>query len=149
MFCTVLLCFIAVGVVIPELLILPAIGLIGKVLLRTIGDIELDYHFNDESETEYSNRLNAWLSLNDCRKLWQIIAQRFNMNSKANAGSGRTVTRESVKIRKRIPFYIESNLDIITLKPKRETLIFLPDKLIIAKKRQKPERFRIPMFKYQ
>lgn len=134
MFCTVLLWFVAVGVVIPEFLILPTIGLIGKVLLRTIGDIELDYHFDDESEIEYNDRLNAWLSLNDCRKLWQIIAQRFNMNRKANAGSGRTVTRESIKIRKRPPFYIESNLDIITLKLKRETLFFLPDKLIIEKK---------------
>ena len=134
MLCTILLWFVVVGVVIPEFLIIPIIGLIGKVIFRTIGDVELDYHFNDESEIEYDDRLNAWLSLNDCHKLWQVIAQRFNMNRKANAGAGRTVTKESIKIRKRTPFYLESNLDIITLKLKRETLIFLPDKLIIAKK---------------
>ena len=134
MFCTILLWFVIVGIVIPEILILPAIGLVGKVLLRTLGDIELDYHFDDESEIEYNDRLNAWLSLNDCRKLWQVTAQRFNRNKKANSGAGRTVAKEQIKIKKRTPFYIESNLDIITLKLKRETLIFLPDKLIIAKK---------------
>ena len=134
MLCTVLMWFILAGVVFPALLILPVIGLVGKVLLRTIGDIELDYHFNDESKTEYNERLNAWFILNDCRKLWQIIAQRFNVNRKVNAGSGRTVSRECIKIRKRSPFYIETNLDIITLKLKRETLIFLPDMLIVAKK---------------
>ena len=134
LFCTILLWFAFAGIIMHEILILPIIGLIGKVLIRTIGRIDLDYCFDDESEAEYNKRLNAWLSLNNCHKLWQITTQKFIANTKANAGSGRSVGREIIKISKSEPFYINSNSDSITLKLKKETLIFLPDKLIIARK---------------
>ena len=135
MFFTVLLWFVVLGIISPAFLVLPAIGMIGKVLLRIFGKVKLDYYFDDKREIEYKNYINAWLDLNKCHKLWQVTTQRFNRNLKMNAGSGRSVSKEKIRIKKHEPFYIKTNLEeLVTIKLKGETLIFLPDKLIIVRK---------------
>ncbi len=131
-----LMWFAVLSFAIPKVLVIPAIGVIGKLLLSTVCNVNLDYHFDSENERRYNDCLQEWLRLNGCCGLWQIVGQRYNSNTKAHSGAKRTVSRKNVKIRKHKPFYIDSNLDIITLKLKKETMVFLPDKIIIVEGRK-------------
>lgn len=132
--CNVLLWFAVMGILNYTFFILPAIGLTGKIFLRILGAINLEYDFDDESKWKYNKCVDALIRLKKCHKVWQITANRINLNKKAHSGAGISSFKEIVKIKNKAPFYIKSDIPVISIKLKKETLIFLPDKLIVSRK---------------
>lgn len=120
----------------PVFIILPIIGIICKIKARRGGRVSLEYSFDAEKEEEHNRRIDAWLLLVEGDKEWQMLSEQFNSNTKVNAGAGRSLKRRICKLEKGCPFYIQTNVDVIQIKLKAETLIILPDKVFIVRKRK-------------
>ena len=133
---TILLWCVLLAFANPVFLVLPIIGVICKISARHGGRIALEYSFDAEKQDEHSRRIDAWQLLVEGEKEWQILSEQFNSNTKINAGAGRSLKRTPCKLEKGCPFYIQTNVDVIQIKLKDETLIILPDKVFIVRKRK-------------
>lgn len=114
-------------------LLVPIVGVALKVVLRRVGVIELDYSFDAEKGPEYEKKINAWLQLAESKKFWQITKEKTNLNTKKHAGAKTSVERMPCAIKKDAPFYIRANVPIVQLKLVNETMLLLPDKILIVR----------------
>lgn len=133
---TILLWGVILAFVQPVFVVLPIIGLVLKISARRGGRVNLEYSFDAEKQDEHNRRIGAWQLLVEGEKEWQILSERFNTNTKVNAGAGRSLNRTPCKLEKNCPFYIQTNVDVIQIKLKDEALIILPDKVFIVCKRK-------------
>lgn len=133
---TILLWCVILAFANPVFIILPIIGIACKIRARSAGRVSLEYSFDAEKQDEHSRRIDAWQLLVEGEKEWQILSEQFNSNTKVNAGAGRSLKRAICKLEKGCPFYIQTNVDVIQIKLKDETLIILPDKVFIVRKRK-------------
>jgi len=117
----------------PPFFLLPLIGVILKIILHTNGKIDLQYMIDDDLAYKYRNKIEQWMKLNDCNKMWQVIQAAFVSNTKINAGASRNINRIPFKFTKKTPFYLSVNTEIMQMMMKKEKLIFLPDKILIIR----------------
>ena len=115
----------------PFFLVVAILGLVLKIALMKWGKIELNYELDQYAEEKHLQSYNAWISLNENKKLWQIIQQANVSNIKINAGASRNVNRSLIRFLKKPPFYISTNVDTVQIGLKKQTMIFLPDKVIV------------------
>ncbi len=120
-----------------SLIVLPVLGIVLKVLVYTIGPVNLEYSFDSERLDEYNRRIGAWELLALGRKEWQILSRESTTNQKIHAGAGSTISRAVCSIQKRHPYFIRTNVDTVTIKlAHKEELIILPDKVFFVRKRK-------------
>nr|WP_314465906.1 DUF4236 domain-containing protein [uncultured Clostridium sp.] len=117
----------------PLFIILGLIGIALKIYIHTQGKIELNYEFDVESKSKYEQKIASWKSLNSCNKLWQINQSGKVNNTKTTGGASNMVNRSLFIIGTKSPWYIKCNVEIIVLAFKTESLIVLPDKLLLIK----------------
>ena len=115
----------------PVFLVVGMFGVVLKIYIRFVGKIRLDYEFNDDYLKRHNNMTNAWIELAKSQGLWQIVQTGNVQNRKINAGASSLVSRKQVKIANKVPFYIESDTNMVQLELKNITLIFMPDKILI------------------
>lgn len=127
------LCVCLILITNPLFVILGIIGVAMKIYIHLKGRIELNYEFDTESKAEYEQKIAAWKSLNSCNKLWQINQSGKVNNVKTSGGATGAVKRSAFIINTKLPWYIKCNIEIIVLAFKTETLIILPDKLLLIK----------------
>ena len=130
---TILLWCLLLAVVNPALIVFPIIGGVLKVMARSKGAVTLEYDFDAEKEEEHNRRVGAWLILSEGDKEWQILTETHNSNTKAHAGASRSLNRVPCTIAKTSPYYLKTNVDLIQIKLKKETLLILPDKVFIIR----------------
>lgn len=118
----------------PGFFILTVAGIVGKIFLKVKGIVDLEYEMDAESEEHYTNRTSTWMSLNQCHKMWQITQQTTVSNRKVNAGAGRNINRNSIKLTNKLPYYIKTNVACVVIPLKKEKLIMLPDKILVIRK---------------
>ena len=109
------------------------IGLGLKILVRTVLCVKLEYKLDDDYKKIYDEKVYNWIKLNECDKLWQVVSESKITNKKAIAGIERNVIRKSVKIIKKKPYFLTTNVDVIQVILTKETLIVLPDKILIVR----------------
>ena len=114
-------------------LIFLGVGLILKILVRSVLRINLEYALDEENNNKYNKKVNAWLSLNKCDKLWQVVSEIKSTNKKAIAGINRNVVRKEIKVKNKAPYFLSINTEAIQIKLNKETLYILPDKLLIIR----------------
>ena len=119
---------------IPFFFVFTAIGIVGKIFLKSKGIVDLEYEMDDEITTKYTNRTNTWMSLNQCYKMWQITQQATVSNRKVNAGAGRDINRNILKFTNKLPYYLKTNVSCVVIPLKKEKLIMLPDKILLIRK---------------
>jgi len=117
----------------PALVVLPILGGILKVVARTKGAVTLEYDFDAEKGEEHNRRVGAWIILAEGDKEWQVLTETHNSNTKVHAGASRSLNRAPCKIGKTSPYYLKTNVDLIQIKLKKETLLILPDKVFIIR----------------
>lgn len=127
-----LLCFILL-IAQPVFLAVSLIGIGIKIFIHIYGKIELDYNLDEYMLDKYTKQSEAWLLLNENKKMWQIIQAATVSNQKINAGASRNINRIPISILKKIPFYLKVNIDTLQMKLRKEKLILLPDKIIIIR----------------
>lgn len=118
------------------LIILLILGVAAKIFTRFFSKYELNYEMDDFSANIYDKRKQLLLSLNSCAGLWQTISFAKVSNTKINAGAERNISRKNVRFSNKVPFYLKSNVQAVSLKLMKEKLYFLPDKILIIKGRK-------------
>lgn len=114
-------------------ILLPIVGIVMKILAHTVAVVDLEYSFDAEAEEEHARRIDAWTILAEGDKEWQIVSEQFNSNTKPHAGANRSINRIPCTIKKGCPFFIETNVDTVEIKLKKERLIILPDKVFVIR----------------
>ena len=117
----------------PAFILLPIIGGVLKVMARSKGAVNLEYDFDAEKKEEHDRRVGAWIILAEGAKEWQVLTETYNSNTKVHAGAGRSLKRVPCTIKKTSPYYLKTNVDLIQIKLKKETLLILPDKVFIIR----------------
>ncbi|WP_133016265.1 DUF4236 domain-containing protein [Clostridium cuniculi] len=126
-----ILLFLIIFSTIPGLIICPIVGLILKILILTKWRVNLDYSFEDDTYKEFENKVNAWFNLNQSEKKWQVTHEATVINKKISAGASTNIKRAPLKILKKTPYFIKSNINPILLELKKEKLFIFPDKILI------------------
>lgn len=130
---TILLWCVLLAAGSPAFILLPIIGGVLKVMARSKGAVNLEYDFDAEKEEEHDRRVGAWIILAEGAKEWQVLTETYNSNTKVHAGAGRSLNRVPCTIKKTSPYYLKTNVDLIQIKLKKETLLILPDKVFIIR----------------
>ncbi len=109
------------------------IGLFLKIYVKTKGKISIDYELDEFYIERHNKTIAAWEILNKSSSLWQILQSGDVSNQKIYAGASSLVNRKNFKIIEKAPFYLKTDIRIIQVKLHKETLVFLPDKVIVIK----------------
>ncbi len=129
---TVGICITAIlGLGFPVLFLFTAVFLALKIIIKTKGCIDLDYYIEDDQRTVVDERMNPMIKITECAKVWRIIQTSKVIDRKYASGANNTVNRTACKATTKAPFPFKTNLQIASFKTKKETLLFLPDKLFI------------------
>lgn len=117
----------------PLFFVVGIIGFLLKICIRIGMHIKLDYEMDAYYNEKYTERINTWETLNTTQSLWQILGAGNVTNKKVEAGASRTVKRKPFKLSSKVPFFLKTNLKIITLNLQKEKMIILPDKILIIR----------------
>lgn len=120
---------------VPFFIITGIVGIVLKVYVHTKMSIPMEYSFDDESRATYDNLSNIWMSLNQNSKFWQTISESA-LNKKTSGGASRGVNRITTKAINKTPFFIKSNVQPFGLRLRKQSLYFLPDKLLVISGRK-------------
>ncbi|NLK66290.1 MAG: DUF4236 domain-containing protein [Campylobacteraceae bacterium] len=110
------------------------VALLFVVLLNyveTRGIIELEYDIDEDQQDIVNGRINPMVKITECKKVWRITETSKVIDSKYAAGASSTVGRISCNATTKAPFPFRSNVKVASFKTRKETILFLPDKLFI------------------
>lgn len=122
------------GFVDPLFLIVPALGIIGLILLRR-EKICIEYEFDDFGNRRMQSLEHAMNSLMGSSKLWQVNSIQKNLSTKTNAGAAHNIRRTQVKFRKKTPFFLKTDATCYSIALKNGQIYVLPDRLVVSGKK--------------
>ena len=108
-------------------------GIVLKIFVRKNLSIPMEYNFDAESKKEHDKMIQSWKSICTAKKVWQFTSSSDVRDKKYHAGAGHTVSRQRLQISESCPGFFRSNEKFITLGLKNETVILMPDKILIIK----------------
>ena len=86
----------------------------------------------DPSVEEAFNRFTEWAqAVASSRRAWHIAASGQLYDRKYHAGASELVRRNPTTLRSSAPPFIETNVSVLSLSAGRQTLYFLPDRLLV------------------
>lgn len=97
----------------------------------TNGTATLNYSLGPESEAEFLKLQTAFRSLLSSQKLWHLDASGYISDWKRNAGASSLVSKSDARSLLATPPKIVCNVEVPTLKSRRKSLYFFPDRLLI------------------
>ena len=112
---------------------LTAILILLKVIRRERDRVNLTYEIGQECGDIVHRKLRLIMNMIQCDKIWFIKETSSVYNNKYTAGADNVVRRVPCKISTVMPFPFKSNMSVVSFVCCGETLIFLPDKLLIIK----------------
>lgn len=108
-----------------------------KIAIHTTGYIRLDYSFDDNSNqcADAKKRIESWEILKKCKQIWYIDKVGKTTSSRNSGGATHSYNRIPTRINFKLPYYLRSNINlpIIRMEKSKETLIILPDCLLLIK----------------
>lgn len=125
---------IILGCIIPMFMIIAVLLCPFKIYFRYFKKVNLSYEF-DQYESELHSNIKKLISILQGNSIiWQVNEVYKNSNLKINAGASESIQRNIIRILKKSPFYISTNVDCFYVKLKKEELYILPDKILIISK---------------
>lgn len=110
------------------------IGIILKLLIAFKWKIDLSYEMDEMNSKKFEYLNKFLLEILNNKKIWQISTSTNVYNTKYNAGANNNVTRNEIRITRKMPWYITHNIDVYCMNLKDEKIYFTPDRMIIYKK---------------
>lgn len=101
------------------------------IYVKTKGMIDLDYDIEADQQSLVDSRMNPMIKITECAKVWRIMQTSKVIDRKYSGGASNTVNRTACAASTKAPFPFRANVKVAAFKVKKETLIFLPDKLFI------------------
>lgn len=109
-----------------------SLGLIPlKKLDKKNKTINLNYELDYEISEKYSALNQALKSLQNCNKVWRIVANGAINDWKRNAGAGNLVNRTSASVINYAPKFMEVNIEVFQISYSGQKICFLPDTILI------------------
>lgn len=131
--------FLVLGVILggPTLMALVLLGLVGAVVTWATLDrrrrtVHLEYELDDWGRQRVE-ALEGILALDGCHIKRQVLGTAEGVEWKRNAGSDRVYETGPVRIVKRAPKGIKTDVVPVAIECKAQTLYFLPDHLFVYK----------------
>lgn len=124
-FASLLLCFTGIGVF--TIMLTPLVWWYENYKRTVL----LVYQLDEKSEMDFDSKLAAFHTLDNCSKVWFVDSYQGVDDLKRNAGANQLVDRSGTKISFDPPKFLKSNIDIPTINFGKQTLIFLPDTLLV------------------
>lgn len=123
------------------LFVVPPLGLlwfllsvIYKMYNRKNNKILIEYQMDEYSNAKYIKKMSSWKNLSMCNSIWIVNSESKVANSRKHSGANSIVSREKISLSNKIPFYLSINITIYSLINKKETILFMPDKIMIIRK---------------
>lgn len=94
----------------------------------------LNYEVDSELSTWFDALVAGWPSLAATHGKWRAqTSTRLHQthHQKVNAGAGQLVARHRVTFQTKTPIALKTNVKVPTIKAKRHSLIFLPDRVLV------------------
>ena len=120
-----------IGFANPVFLLLAAIFAAMFIYVKTKGMIDLDYEIEADQQALVDSRMNPMIKITECSKVWRIMQTSKVIDRKYSGGASNTVNRTACTASTKAPFPFKANVKVAAFKVKKETLLFLPDKLFI------------------
>jgi len=127
-----LIASVVLGMAYPLFFLPAAVFAILLIVVRTKGVIRLEYSIDEDEKAAVEARMGILLRIADCAKVWRVIETSRVIDRKYAAGAGETVKRMPCAAKTAPPFPFKANVPVAAFKSGKETLVFLPDKLIIV-----------------
>lgn len=115
------------------LIVLFPIGILLKILILKKWKLDLTYEMDDINQKKFDSLNEFLVELKNNKSLWQIGSSTKVYNTKYNAGAGNNVSRTKISLVKKMPWYINHNIDVYCLNLKNEKIYFTPDRMLIFK----------------
>lgn len=131
----VLAASICISFLYPPMFLFSLLPLIFKAYVRTKGLVDLEYSIDDDQQQSISDRMLPMTRMSQSNKLWRITQLSTVVDRKYSSGAGQSVHRVPCVSSSEVPFPFKCNVPTISFKSKKETLLFLPDKLFIIQGR--------------
>lgn len=112
--------------------ILFSFALLLKIVVRLFGNVELVYTISLNQKNELAKLLAPLTWLTNSQRVWRMNTQSAVINTKYSAGASNQVTRTQCQVTDVLPFPFLSSERATVLKTSSESLIFLPDRLLIV-----------------
>lgn len=94
----------------------------------------LFYNLEDHIETAYQGFHEAFDKLAGCSQVWNIDAESKVLDRKYHAGASKLIKRQTITLARKEPQYVKTNLSIPAIPVGRQTLYFLPDRVLVFDK---------------
>jgi hypothetical protein len=91
----------------------------------------IQYNMEPEAEYQHRSMLAAFNELVASKGVWHLSAFIDGQDAKRNAGATSLVRRRRVQLTKVPPPAIQTNLEVPTIPAGKQTLCFLPDRLLV------------------
>lgn len=93
--------------------------------------VVLMYELDDAIQAAFGRLHSAFEAIQASGRFWHIPSSAHVLNRKYHAGAGNVVNRRTVTVRKGNPPILKTNIESILLPAGRQTLVFLPDRLLV------------------
>lgn len=116
---------------------------VATIVARATGKVHLEYSLDEENGYDNS-RQNLFMEISKSNKIWLVLQAGESGDSRTNYSAQAHISRAECSIGHRPVFPIKTNADVVCFKCKKnkETLVFLPDQLIVFK------GFKVNSFEY-
>lgn len=116
--------------------VIVAIGAIATTTYSVIRDnvrksTVLFYELDERTESLYQKLHDTFDKLSSCSRKWHIEAEGAVQDRKRNAGASKVISRKAISLSKGEPPYVKTNVSVPYIPAGKQTLYFLPDKLVI------------------
>ena len=116
----------------------PVLMLIGLVATLVVAHLDtlrrttvLFYDMEPDAERRYQMLHDACDAFAACNGTWHLEAAGATRDQKRNAGASTLVRRKTIRLSKQPPTTLRTNIDVPTIPAGRQTLVFLPDRLLV------------------
>lgn len=95
------------------------------------GTVHLEYSIDESELMNIKEQMAAIHKISESNKVWRVHKTNKTIDKKYSSGADKTVERKKCKVSKNAPFPFKANIPIVSIEGGKETLLFLPDKLIV------------------
>jgi hypothetical protein len=94
-------------------------------------DPGLMYDLDADSTASYQGLVDALTKLGDAKALWHVESEAAVLDRKYHAGAAAEIRRKPTSIRSGAMPFVKCNLDAPGIEMGRQTLFFMPDRLLV------------------
>ena len=130
----IMVCFwvsLAVGCFLPLLWMVSVALLIYSFIYKSQNAVSLDYSIDENCRAEIEANLAPWIKITQSSKVWRIVQTSRSADVKYTSGAQNLVKRVECKKSTKALFPFTTKEKVASFGSSGETLIFLPDKLLV------------------